>query len=257
MTRKDALQGLLLDLEGTLYFKSRPIDGAQAALSALRARGLRLRFLSNTDSSSAANLIAPLKDMGLTVDPSEIFSAASAALQFLKASPHRRCHCLVSRELAAELAPWTADGPASVVIVGDCRDSLTYDALNAAFRHLRAGADLLALQKGRFFVRQDGEYIDTGAFVTALEYASGKQARVLGKPSAEFFQQALAHVQSTPDQALVVGDDVTTDIQGAAAAGIRSVLVRTGKYSDAALAASPTRPDWIIDSIADLPDLLG
>lgn len=133
---------------------------------------------------------------------------------------------------------------------------MSYEALNTAFRHVMAGAEILTLQKGRYFVSSDGYNLDTGAFVQLLEYGSGKTARVLGKPAVEFFRTAVAQVGCAPADVAVVGDDVTTDIAGARAIGAVSVLVRTGKYSDEALASCAVRPDYIVDSIADVPQLL-
>jgi ribonucleotide monophosphatase NagD (HAD superfamily) len=83
----------------------------------------------------------------------------------------------------------------------------------------------VALQKGRYFVREEGYFLDTGAFVAMLEYSSGKTARVLGKPSQEFFHLALSHVGCTPAEAAIVGDDINTDIAGAARTGALGVLV--------------------------------
>ncbi len=250
------VSALLIDLDGTLYFRGEPIPHADRAIAALREMCYQLRFLTNTDSKIASTLHRELAEMGLALAEEEVFSAASAALLFLQEQPGKRCYCLVSRELAAAFAPFhAAEGAVDYVIVGDFRDSVSYDLLNTAFRHVMAGAEILALQKGRYFVSKEGFNLDTGAFVQLLEYGSGKSARVLGKPSAEFFRLAIEQMGCSPEQTVVVGDDVTTDIAGARAVGALSVLVRTGKYSDEALERSPVRPDYVVDSIADVPQL--
>lgn len=251
------IKAVLLDLDGTLYFKGLPLPHAAQALDALRESGRRLRFLTNTDSKSTTTLQREVAAMGLKVEENEIFSAASAALHYLHEHVAKRCFCLVSHELAPAFAPFHADdGAVDYVVVGDCRETVNYTVLNAAFRHLMAGAEILALQKGRYFVTGDGYNVDTGAFVRLLEYASGKTATVLGKPSAEFFAAAIKQVHCSPDEVMVVGDDVATDVAGAQAVGAFSVLVRTGKYSDEALDQSPSKPDALVDSIADVPEFL-
>lgn len=251
------IKALLLDLDGTLYFKGKPLPRAAQALDALRESGRRLRFLTNTDSKSAITLQRELAAMGFKIEVEEIFSAASAALHYLREHAAKRCYCLVSHELAPAFAPFHAkDGAVDYVVIGDCRETVNYSVLNAAFRHLMAGAEILALQKGRYFVSEDGYNVDTGAFVQLLEYASGKTATVLGKPSAEFFAAAIKQVHCSPDEVMVVGDDVATDIAGAQAVGALSVLVRTGKYAKDTLEASAAKPDFIVDSIADVPQLL-
>jgi HAD superfamily hydrolase (TIGR01458 family) len=251
------IKALLLDLDGTLYFKGVQIPGADRALAELRQMGVQLRFLTNTDSKTNKTICGELSQMGLAVEEEEIFSPVTSALQFLRQNPGKRCHCLLSQELAAAFAPYIArEGRVDYVVVGDFRDSVSYEALNRAFRHIMAGAEIIALQKGRYFVRSDGYNLDTGAFVQLLEYGSGKAARVLGKPSADFFQMALERVGCHPEEVAIVGDDFDTDIAGAKGIGAFAVLVRTGKYSDEALARSPVQPDMIVDSIADLPRLL-
>jgi HAD superfamily hydrolase (TIGR01458 family) len=159
--------------------------------------------------------------------------------------------------LRAEFAPFLAEtGPVQYVLVGDVRECLSYAAFDAAFRHLMAGAELLALQRGRYFLRSDGPHLDTGAFVALLEYASAKQARVLGKPAPAFFRMALHHLGCPADEVAVVGDDITTDVAGAKAIGAFSILVQTGKYDATALGQATSQPDLIIASIAQLPSAL-
>lgn len=255
--RQRHIKALLLDLDGTLYFRGEPIPCAAQALEVLRQRGLQLRFLTNTDSKSTGTLRREVAAMGLAIEEEEIFSAATAALRFLQDHPGKRGYCLVSHELAAAFAPFLAkEGAVDYVLVGDFRDSVSYDVLNAAFRHVMAGAEIIALQKGRYFVSSAGYNLDTGAFVQLLEYGSGTTAKVLGKPSADFFKLAIRDTAFSPAEVMVVGDDVTTDIAGAQAIGALSVLVKTGKYSDDALERSRVKPDLVIESIAELPQLL-
>lgn len=251
------VKALLLDLDGTLYFRGKPIPHAARTLGSLRDMGIQLRFLTNTDSKTAATLQRELAGMGLPIYEEEIFSAVSAALHFLRSHPGERCYCLVNRELAVEFAPFLAtDGAVDYVLVGDIRNTVCYDTLNTAFRHVMSGAAIIALQKGRYFVNREGYNLDTGAFVQLLEYASGTTAKVLGKPSAGFFKLAIRDTACTPAEVMIVGDDVTTDIAGAQAIGALSVLVKTGKYSDEALACSSVKPDLVIESITELPKLM-
>jgi ribonucleotide monophosphatase NagD (HAD superfamily) len=102
----------------------------------------------------------------------------------------------------------------------------------------------------------DGLSLDAGAFVAALEFATGADAHVVGKPARGFFASALADLGVAAGDAVMVGDDVESDIGGALAAGLSAVLVRTGKFRVDRLAASGVAPTAIVDSIADLPALL-
>ena len=116
------------------------------------------------------------------------------------------------------------------VLVGDLGDGFTYARLNAAFRLLADGAQLLALQKNRYWRKEDGLSLDAGPFVAALEYASGKSATVVGKPERDFFRLALEDMGLEPHEVAMVGDDAEADVAGAQAAGLIGIQVRTGKY---------------------------
>jgi HAD superfamily hydrolase (TIGR01458 family) len=118
------------------------------------------------------------------------------------------------------------------------------------------GAELIALQKNRFWMTPSGLSLDVGPFVTALEYAAATEAYVVGKPAPGFFDTTLATIPAEPWRSVMVGDDVESDIGGAQRAGLTGILVRTGKYRDDAVRASGVVPDAVIDSIADLPGLL-
>jgi HAD superfamily hydrolase (TIGR01458 family) len=159
-------------------------------------------------------------------------------------------HLLIHPALEEDFANLPASGPEAVVI-GDAADGFTYAALNEAFRKLLAGAAFLALARNRSFKDEDGELsLDTGAFVTALEYATQREAVLLGKPAPDFFQAALATLACDGKEAVMVGDDVEADVAGAIAAGLGSaLLVRTGKYRPGDETKAKPAPS---DTVADL-----
>jgi HAD superfamily hydrolase (TIGR01458 family) len=132
----------------------------------------------------------------------------------------------------------------------------SYLNLNRAFHELEAGADLYCLHKNRWWQTADGARLDGGAFVAGLEYAADTEATVLGKPSYAYFAAALAALDAEPALAWMVGDDIDGDIIGASNYGLRTVLVRTGKFRPDDVEASEARPDGIVSSIAQLPDWL-
>ncbi|KUL31031.1 HAD-IIA family hydrolase [Actinoplanes awajinensis] len=246
---------VLLDLDGTLIERGQPVPGAARAVVELRRAGHTVRIFTNTDSQSEATLVDRIRGLGIPVALGEIFTPVIAAREILAATPGSRVLVLADRAVRDELAAHRSPdaGPPTHVVVGDCRETLSYPALDAAFRAVRAGAELLALQRGRYFRAADGDHVDTGAIVAAIEFAAGKPARVLGKPSQDFLRLA---AQSAPADLLwVVGDDGTTDIPMAITAGATSVQVRTGKYLDQQATGALPRPTHTINSIADLPAL--
>lgn len=251
--------GVLLDLDGTLYTADRPIEGAVETVRGLRTRGVAIRALSNTDSIGRESIRRRLAHMGFDIGDHEIVTCVSAAVGFLRQTGARRCLSLVSAEVREELSVFgrCEKQDPDCVIIGDCREWLSYDRLDLAFRALRAGARLVALQGGRFARGQDGDHIDTGAIVAALEYSSGSVAEVIGKPSPILFEQALSGMPSLdPTRVLVVGDDIATDIAGGAQFGLPTVLVATGKFEEGDMKRSNWKPDYRIDSIAHLGELI-
>ncbi len=246
---------VLLDLDGTLYAGEKVLPGAVETLAALHDRDATLRFLTNTDSRPPAAVLEELVEYGFDVNPDELFTPIVAAERLLEGLPEVRLHTLVAPDVQPCFARFDGAPPYTHVLVGDCREALDYAALDAAFRALRGGAELVALQRGRYYKRADGDHVDAGAVVAGLEYAADVKATVVGKPSGDFFALCLSSADATAEDSIVVGDDVSTDIAGGHAAGLRTVLVRTGKYADAPGGAD-SEADHVIDSIADLPGLL-
>ena len=244
------IRAVLLDLSGVVYDGDTPIAGAVAAIERLRAEGLPIRFVSNTTRSPYQAIVAQLASLGVAVDRDELFTPARAAVEWL-ARQGCVAYLLVHPDLVPEFAG-SKFGDRKAVVVGDAAEAFTYAAMNAAFRQLIDGAEFLALAVNRTFKDADGELsLDAGAFVAALEFAAGKQATVLGKPARDFFHAALAGLDCTPGQAVMVGDDAESDVSGALKAGIgTALLVRTGKYRAGDESRNAPHPSAVVDDLA-------
>ena len=247
------VRGVLLDLGGVVYVGDTPIGGALSAVARLREAGLPLRFVTNTTRRSRRQVIADLRRMGLPISDEELLTPALMARAFLlkhQLSPF----LVVHPELEEDFAGLAAGHP-EAVIIGDAGDCFTYERLNRAYRKIADGAVLLALAMNRNFKDADGGLsLDAGPFVAALEYASKRKAILLGKPSAEFYQLAIASLGSNEDDLVMVGDDAEADVSGAISAGLRGILVRTGKYRPGDESALPSAPDCIADNLNDAVD---
>ena len=139
------------------------------------------------------------------------------------------------------------------MIIGDLGPAFSYDVLNHAFRQVMDGAEQIAPQKNRYWKRADGLSRDVGPFVAAIEYATGRDAYVVGKPAKSFFEQVPASVGVDASAAAMVGDNIESDIGGALQAGLAAILVRTGKYREDHARATGIQPTRVVDSIADVP----
>lgn len=244
------IAGVLLDLGGVVFVGDRLVPGADTALAQLRAAGMPLRFLTNTTRRSVRRLVADLSAIGIDVAPGEILSPAQLARRRL-VEDGLTPHLLVHENLEEEFADLAGGGDArEAVIVGDAGDRFTYASLNAAYRKLDAGAGFLALAENRSFRDSDGALsLDAGPFVRALEYASGRRAEVLGKPSRAFYRLAVDALGTVPAETVMVGDDAEADIGGALGAGLMGVLVRTGKYRTGDEGGLDPAPTHIADDL--------
>ncbi len=253
-TQPDAF-GILLDIDGVLYVGDEPIAGAHDALSQLRELGAGMRLVTNTTSRSRRQVCEHLAELGFEIDVEEVLTPAAMALSYCDERGHESVELIVSDGLREDLARLEGAGGEKVdaVILGDVGKRFDSELLNHAFRLIMDGAELVALQHNRYWRRADGLALDVGAYASALEYATRRDAVVVGKPAEAFFQAAV--VDMGLENAVMVGDDVEADVGGAMAAGLAGILVRTGKYRQDALPPEVT-PTAVVDSIADVPEML-
>ena len=248
------VRGALIDVDGTLLQDDRAIAGAAGALARLRGAGIECRLTTNTTRRPRSAVARVLRHAGIEVGEDEVLAPSILARKRILDSGDARAALLVPEEskIDFEGVEEVERDPAWLVL-GDLGRDFTWDRLNGAFRLLMDGARLLALQRNRYWrAGPEGLVLDAGAFVAALEYAAGVEAEVVGKPSPSFFELALDAIGLPAGEVMVVGDDVETDGRGGAAAGCRTVTVRTGKFTEQALADSGFEPDLLVDSIADL-----
>jgi HAD superfamily hydrolase (TIGR01458 family) len=256
----DGVHAILIDLDGVLYIEGAPVTGAPEAVARLRATGLSLRFVTNTTAHARDRTLEKLGRLGFGVADGELVTPAAVAVRHCLDHGLQRVALVMNPEVKrdfAQLDEVRAAERADAVIVGDLGSAFGYDVLNGAFRQVMDGAELIALQKNRYWLRADGLSLDVGPFVAAIEYASGREAYVVGKPSPDFFGEVLRELGAAPAETVMVGDDIESDIGGAMRAGLRGVLVRTGKFREDRVRESGIEPTAVIDSIAALPDLLG
>jgi phospholysine phosphohistidine inorganic pyrophosphate phosphatase len=253
-----SVRAVLIDLDGVLYVEDEPVPGAHEAVSRLRAGGRVLRFVTNTTSRSRPATLEKLRRLGFSLEDEDLMTPAALAVRHCLDEGRRRVSLLMNDEVKGDFAALDEDDDEpEAVIVGDLGEEFAYPVLNRAFRHVMAGAELVALQRNRFWQQADGLSLDVGPFVAALEYATNREAYVVGKPAPTFFSEVLRDAGFEADAAAMVGDDIETDVGGAVGAGLAGILVRTGKYRADAVASSGIEPTATVDSIADVPELLG
>ena len=246
------IKGLLLDLDGTLYVGEEAVPGAREAVQRLKAAGLALRYVTNTTRMPRRAVVEGLRALGFEATEDKVFTPAWAAARLMR---NKSCLALVDESLLEDLKgiTLTEESP-DFVLVGDLGEGFTYARLDAAFNCLMNGAKLVALQKNRYWRTPGGLSLDAGPFVAALEYATGQQAAVVGKPEEAFFRIALEDLRLEAGEVAMVGDDVEADVAGAKRAGLLGIQVRTGKWGSD---AEERQADLVLDSVAGLPTELG
>jgi HAD superfamily hydrolase (TIGR01458 family) len=266
------VRGLVLDADGVIVLKGAPLPGSVEAIRALQERRIPYRVVTNFSQMHRATMAGWFGKAGLTIEPDAIITASSATAAYTAAAhPGRPVFVLSADDAGREFDGQdrvTADeadalpaGTVAAVVIGDAGDDLSYRNMDVAFRLVRGGAELLAMHRNPWWLTAKGETLDAGGFVAGLEFATGRRARVLGKPSPEVFRQALAGLRADLDKRLpafsfaMVGDDPLADVAAAQRVGLRAVLALSGKTRRSDLATVVRRgrgPDAIAETLADV-----
>jgi HAD superfamily hydrolase (TIGR01458 family) len=251
------MAAILLDVDGVLHVSGEPINGAAVAVRRLRDDGHRLRFVTNNTTQSRRKLVEDLRSMGFELEEEELQTTAVAAARALAG---KRVLALTMPAVLEDLGDVELVGEdAEAVLLGGADETeetnrvFSYMNLARAFHELEAGAELYSLHKNRWWQTSRGPLLDSGCFVAGLEYAADVDATVLGKPSAPYFAAALEALDADAEMAWMVGDDIEADVAGAQKHGLKTALVRTGKFRPDTVERGTVRPDVIVSSVADFP----
>lgn len=246
------IKGLLIDIDGVLVEDGKALSGVVDKFNSLK-KEYKIRLLTNTTTKTVADIDVFLRNQGFEVSKNEIITASVASQLFLKQRDISSIYPVVSQNILHEYEAFTIDKKTpEAIVIGDIGKAWNYDLLNILFSCLMQGAQLIALHKGKFWKSEGRLQLDIGAFIAGLEYASGKQALVIGKPSVSFFDMALQSMGLSKKEVVMIGDDIDGDIGGAQNLGIKAYLVKTGKYNEQFVASSDVEPDEIIEGFEHL-----
>ncbi len=266
------VRGLVLDADGVLVLKGAPLPGSLEAVASLESRGIPFRVVTNFSQLHRSTLAGWFATGGLKIDPGWIITGPSATAAYTAANfPDRPLFVLAATDALREFdgqqligADEADDAPAgtvAAVVIGDAGDDLSYRNLDVAFRLVRGGAALLAMHRNPWWLTPKGETLDAGAHVVGLEFATGRRALTLGKPSPVVFRQAVDGLVADLGRRLprssfaMVGDDLRSDIAAAQRVGLRGILVLSGKTTAADVAGLPAGargPDGVAPRLADV-----
>ena len=261
MTRR--YRAVVSDLDGTVYRGGRPLPGAVEALARLRAAGIRVLFVSNNPTRTAAAYAERLHGIGVAAQPADVLTSGGVVIDWLLTeAPGARVLLVGEPSLHAELTGRGVDlvesgRDADVVVVSFDR-TFDYRKWLEAFRALRAGARFVATNPDPTCPVDDGEVPDCGGIIAALEATAGRTVDVVvGKPSSVMARAALDRLQVTAREALVVGDRLETDVWLGTRNGLDTALVLTGVTNRADVHGASEQPTFVLDGLAALPALIG
>jgi len=254
------LKCFLIDIDGVLRLGNMPVEGAIEILDFLK-ENYKCLLVTNTTRYSLSELIKNLKDLGFKVTEKDILTAGSAAIDYIKSiKKNAKCFVIVEGGLTEDfkkqgLKVVKIGEPADFVVLGH-NTKVNYNMLDAAYRYIMQGADFIATHKMRTYKREDGTHITVGVFVKGLEYATGKEAVVIGKPYPNFFRLGMEKINTENGKTAMIGDDIFDDIQGAQKCGLKTIFVETGSYKKEDLKKHSIRPDFVLSSISEIKNIL-
>ncbi|HSI79751.1 MAG TPA: HAD-IIA family hydrolase [Solirubrobacterales bacterium] len=249
----DRIDGFALDLDGVVWLAGEPIPGAPEAVGRLRERA-PVVFLTNDPRSTREQYLEHLRAVGVEAELDEMLTSSAAAAEIVaRKAPGARVYVVGSDALGRELAAAGLEvtgrgGPGVDFVVVGGHSGFDYAELAGGMAAVRAGAELWATNRDPVYPTATGLLPGTGAVVAAVETASGRAARVAGKPERPMFEAARRRLGA--ERPVIVGDSLDSDIAGGAGAGFATVLVLSGRASAADADAAPVRPDVVAD---DLP----
>ncbi len=260
MIDKNEIECFLIDIDGVVFSSNQPVDGAKETLDYLEKNKYKRLFVTNATRHSNKALVEKFSKLPVNVTIDEILNSAYATADYVVGKKNGAKCFLTGADYLDDVyrnkglnVTRTEEKVDFVVLGFDKR--INYEMMASALRMILDGADLIAMHEDKFYPSEGKLCISLGAFVKALEYSSGKKAIVIGKPNKNFFDVALAKLNSQASKAVMIGDSITGDIVGAKKAGLKTVLVKTGNFRKEDLDNSEIKPDFVIDSIKDLPKL--
>ena len=268
-----AIGGVLFDIDGVLVTSWKPIEGAADTLRVLADHQIARTYLTNTTTKTRAQIAELLTDAGMEVAADEVITAAVLTADYVRDRyPGAKCFLVNSGQIAEdmrgvdvvypnEVTGANSDTP-DVVLLGGAGSEYDHVTLSRVYDWMARGVPVVAMHRSTAWNTTEGLRIDTGMYLIGMEQTSGRKATAVGKPAPEGFLAAAGRLGVDPEEMYVVGDDLNNDVLAGQVVGMAGVLVRTGKFRQDTLdrwAADEfaMQPNYVIDSVADLPELLG
>ncbi len=250
----ERVRGIAFDMDGVLYRGEQPLPAAAELVAELEKRGIGFVMVTNNATKTPEEYAAKLARMGMTVPAERIVTSAIATRDWMRQRYEPGTTVYVLGMAALQQAIYDGGyfvpaGRDAQVVVNGADFTLTYEKLKIATLAIRAGADWIATNADRTFPSEEGLIPGSGAIVAALQAATDRAPIVIGKPEPAMVLRAADLLGVPPDQLLVVGDRLDTDILAGQRAGSLTALVLTGVSTLTDVRASAVQPDIVLDDL--------
>ncbi len=270
-----AIGGVLFDIDGVLVTSWQPIEGAAETLRVLSDHQIACSYLTNTTTRTRTQIAALLNEAGMSVRADEVVTAAALTAEYVRSRyPDARCFLVNYGEIGEDMpgvdivyaGEYGPGGPVpetpDVILLGGAGPEYNHLTLSRVYDWMAQGVPVVAMHRSTSWNTAEGLRIDTGMYLIGMEETSGRKATAVGKPAPAGFLAAAARLGVDPEEMYMIGDDLNNDVLAAQVVGMTGVLVRTGKFRQDTLdrwAADEfaMQPNFVIDSVADLPEVLG
>jgi arabinose operon protein AraL len=263
MGGRTVFRGYILDLDGTVYRGADVIPGAPQTIAALQRQGCGVVFLSNKPLERRQAYVEKLTRLGIPTAAEDVINSSLVLAHYLaREMPGATVYAIGEPPLLEELAEaglGLSDKAEEIdVVVASFDRAFDFHKLNVGFQALRRGARFVATNADATCPVTAGEVPDAGAVIGALEGCSGRKVElIVGKPSPLIVEMALERLGLPAEVCLVVGDRLETDILMGQQAGMATALVLTGVTRREALVGADVQPDYVLESIAEMPRISG
>ena len=247
---------ILIDIDGVLRLGGKPAPGLKDFFEFLNQNKFNACLVSNTTLTTSADQKKFFDEQDFEMN-FPILTASDATYNYVKKNYEKAAVYCIDKVKQIFDDVIDMDNP-DVVVIGDMEKDWDYDVLTEIFRKVREGADLVAMQKNRYWnTPEEGYLLDVGPFVAAIEYATEKEATIIGKPSKIYFDSALSEIGSSIDNPFImIGDDVETDIGAAQSYGGTGILMYTGKTKKPLPEDANVKPKYEADEVHDVIKIL-
>jgi HAD superfamily hydrolase (TIGR01450 family) len=245
----------MIDMDGTVYKGGNVIKGAPEFIERIKAKKIPFVFLTNNSSADRKYYHEKLRRMGFDISIDNILTSTTATAAYIIKYRHGKTVYPLGTPMfiaeITELGLKIADSDPDIVLLSFDK-TITFEKINNAYQFIKKGAELIATHPDDLCPTENGYDMDIGPFIRMLESMTDVKATVIGKPNILMSQMAAEKMNVPPENMVMIGDRIYTDIKMASDAGIRSIMVLTGEAKESDLKDSDVRPTMVVGSVDDI-----